>query len=264
MSPVFDGPVELVMAIFSIAALEERSTALSLVCVCKAVRKWIIPIIYGTVELDNPSTFLFEKMLTMPSSSSASFVRHLRTTCLPNVDLLSKHCREIQAMTIANYDIRHLTRLRLPLLTHLTIGGSLRYSHFSSSMTALATVTHLRFPNDIPRLSDNILSAIPNLTHFLCCYNLSKKSQHRELVQCLRTVTMAPTLRVAVVFVPSRDRKGEDAISQVLGVDERRIVVVPSVEVPNETEHVSPTDDVRWSVAEDKLRRRALKLSMKD
>ena len=50
MSAIFDGPVELVRAIFDIAARKEISTALNLVCVCKAARQWIIPIIYETVE----------------------------------------------------------------------------------------------------------------------------------------------------------------------------------------------------------------------
>jgi hypothetical protein len=259
MSTVFDGPVELVRAIFYIAATEEKSTALNLVCVCKAARQWIIPIIYETVELDNPSAYRFEKMLSMPSSSSlACLVRHLRVTCLPDVDLLSSRCREVRAMTIANYDIRHLRRLGLPSLTHLTIGGSLRYCHFSADMATLATVTHLRFLDDVPQLPEDFASAIPNLTHFWCCYRLSKKSQHRELEQCLTRVMAAPRLRVAVVCVQTRERNMEGIVSQMLGVDDLRVVAVSSAELPEETQRSSPTDAACWIVAEKKLKWRCV------
>lgn len=253
MSAIFDGPVELVRAIFDIAAREEKSTALKLVRVCRAARRWIVPIIYETVELDNPSALRFERMLGMPSSSSlACLVRNLRVSCLPDVKLLSGRCGEVKAMTIPNYDVRHLTRLRLPSLTHLTIGGSLHYTHFSSNMTALATVTHLRFPSDVPRLPDDLSSVMPNLTHFMCCYHLSKKSQHRELEQCLNIVLGSSTLHMAVVYVHARDQKAEDSISKILGIYDPRVVVVSSVDLPNETQHLSPTHDACWVVAAEK------------
>jgi hypothetical protein len=252
MSSIFDGPVELVKTIFDIAAREEKSTALQLVRVCKAARQWVVPIIYETVELDNPSALRFERMLAMPSSYSlASLVRNLRVTCLPDVDLLSSRCGEVEAMTIANYDIHHLGRLKLPSLKHLTIRGSLQYAHFSSNMPALATVTHLRFQNDVPRLPEDFSSSIPSLTHFSCCYHLSKKSQHRELERCLNTMMAAPALRTAIVCVHTRDQDPGDSISHVLGVCDPRVVVVSSVQLANETQHQSPTQDTCGIVAEE-------------
>lgn len=249
MSAVFDGPVELIRAIFHMAATEEKSTALNLVCVCKAVREWIMPIIYETVELDNPSAVQFEKMLTMPSSSSvACLVRQLRVTCLPNVDLLSSRCRAVQAMTIANHDMRHLRRLKLPSLTHLTIGGSLRHTHLSADMApALATVTHLRFTHDVPRLPDNIPTIMPHLTHFWCCYRLSKKTQHRELEQCVSRVMRVPRLRVACVQTQDG---GGGGVLQMLGMDDLRLVAVSSADIVSETRR-----EGCWIVAEAKVAR---------
>lgn len=238
-SIAFDGPVELVQFIFDTAARQEKSTALKLVRVCKAARLWVTPIIYETVVLDNPSALRFESMLSMSSASElTSRIKYLRATCLPNVDVLSKRCSKIRAITLANYDVHHLSRLALPSLTHLTVGGFLAYSHFSPSMSAFATITHLRFPNDVPRLPDDFATALPNLTHFSC-------------------VLSAPALHVALVYMHNHTpRAAEDLVADITPARDPRVVVASSRELPDEWQNLSPTYDSLWTFAEKELEKR--------
>jgi hypothetical protein len=232
---------------------------LKLVRVCKAARLWVTPILYETVVLDNPSALRFESMLSMPSSSElASRIKYLRATCLPDVDILSSRCSKIRAITLANYDVHHLNRLALPSLTRLTVGGFLSYSRFSPSMTAFATITHLRFPNDVPRLPDDFATVMPNLTHFSCCYCLFKVSQHRELEKCLRTVLVAPALRVALVYVHNHTpQAAEDLVADITPARDPRVVVASSGELPDEWQNLSPKYDSLWTFAENKLKTRS-------
>ena len=249
--------MELVQVIFHTAAKQEKSTALNLVRVCKAARLWVIPIIYETVILDNPSAVRFESMLRMPSSDGlVSFVKYLRASCLPNVDILSRRCSKITAMALANYDVHHLNRLELPSLTHLTISGFLSYSHFTSNMSIFATITHLRFTNDVPRLPDDFATAMPNLTHFACCYCLSKVSQHRELEldKCLRIVLAAPEIRVALVYLKNQtSRLAEDSVADIGAAHDPKVVIALAEELPGEWQNPSPTYDPLWTFAETKL-----------
>ncbi|KAF8587895.1 hypothetical protein K439DRAFT_1630348 [Ramaria rubella] len=254
---VFDGPVELVQAIFDTAARNEKSTALTLIRVCRTARRWVIPILYETVELDNPAALRFERMLALPSAPSLlSCVRNLRVTCMPNIDLLEDRCSQVQTMTLANYDLNHLERLPLPSLTCLTVEGSLRYSRLSSKMASLAHVTHLRFTNDVPRLPEDFASAMPKLTHFSCCYHLSKKPQDRGLEQCLSAVLAAPSIRAVVVYVHSRegarDAKALDSLTHIQGLDDPRVVVASSVELPD----VCHPCTTSWTLAARKLKTR--------
>ncbi|KAF8517903.1 hypothetical protein BU17DRAFT_66626 [Hysterangium stoloniferum] len=254
---VFDAPVEIVKAIMDTAARDKKSTAATLMHVCRTTRQWATPILYESVELDNRSSVQFERMLGMPSSPRlASSVKTLRARCLPSVDLLSCHCSEVEAISLYNYDVPKLHRLVLPSLAHVTVAGSLRYSHFTTSMYGLAKVTHLRFANDVPRLSEDFIQAVPKLTHFSCCYLPGKKSRHEAegLERCLRIVLEAPALRMAVICART-PHASADALACALGscASDPRVVIAPPVEARDATENLSPTYDRLWKLGERKV-----------
>lgn len=214
-------------------------------------------------------------MLEMPSSSPlGGSVKTLRGASLPSAELLSRRCHTIEAMTLYNYDVLQLNRLVLPSLTHVTIAGSLRYVHFTpGKMPGLANVTHLRFPNDVPRLPENFVSGcVPRLSHFSCCYQLSggkKKatpsygsssvpSRHDELERCIGTVLRAPALRVAVVYVNTKDTREGTAVARAImgSICDPRVVVASAADLPDETQNLSPRYEAGWVLAEGKLRAR--------
>lgn len=270
---VFEGPVELVKIIFDTAARDEKTTAATLVRVCRTSREWAIPILYEDVELSsNPSATRFQRMLEMQSSSTlAGSVKSLRGSSLPNAELLSRRCHAIEAMTLQNYDVQQLNHLAMPCLTHVTIAGSLRYVRFTpGKMPGLANVTHLRFPNDVPRLpEDFIRGCVPQLSHFSCCYQLpvkknkygaasSSPSRHDELERCLETVLRAPGLRVVVVYVNTKDGKEGAAVARAImgSIGDPRVVVASAAELPDEAQNLSPRYDAGWVLGEGKLRTR--------
>lgn len=258
-SAVFEAPVELVKIIFDEAARNEKVTAATLAQVCQAARQWAIPILYENVELDNPSAKRFDRMLDMSSPSSlAPTVKTLCGPCLPNLELLSKRCTDVEAMTLHNYDAYRLNTLVMPSLRHVTIAGSLRYVHFTPDMTGLASVSHLRFPNDVPRLPEGFAKCVPRLTHFSCCYQLKKKSRHDELERCLGTVLEGSAVQLVVVHIPTRDAKEAAAIADttLMRVTDARIVFTFARDLPEETQNLTPKYDTVWVVGEKKLRGR--------
>lgn len=249
---VFDAPIEIVKAIMDTAARDKMSTAATLMHVCKTTRQWAIPILYESVELDNRSAVEFERMLRMASSPRlGSSVKNLRAKCLPSVDLLSGRCSEVEAISLYNYDVPKLDRLVLPSLRHVTIAGSLRYSHFTRSMYGLARVTHLRFANDVPRLSEDFIEAVPKLTHFSCCYLPGEKSrrEEEELERCLSIVLKAPALDMAVVCVRSR-HTGTGSLVCAVGsyASDPRVVIASTVDSRDAAENLSATYDRLWKL----------------
>jgi hypothetical protein len=255
-SVVFDAPVEIIKTILDTAARDKKSTAATLMHVCRTTRQWATPILYESVELNNHSAVEFERMLGMPSSRRlASSIKNLRTKCLPSVDLLSGHCSQVEAISLYNYDVPKLSRLVLPSLRHVTIAGSLRYSHFTSGMIGLARVTHLRFQNDVPRLSDDFIDSVPQLTHFSCCYVTGKKSRHEEeLEHCLSIVLEAPALRMVVICVQA-NADASASVCCALGnyASDPRIVLATNDDLRDRTENLSPVYDRVWTFGETRM-----------
>jgi len=233
--PFDAAPVELVRYILELAATNDTSTAYSISLLSHCVHAWIDPILYACITLRSPTSFA----AALHSKSAEFLSTHVKFLRLEHADVLQPwnphpHLRP----------------------EYISVGGMLPYVAFQYDMPMLATVKRLHFSDDVPIY---LLSQMPQLTHFSCCYRHRPFSQSLSQTQypglpILRHILSLPRLQLVVIHVYKEKgvyskEKMESAMEGILEVSDPRVVVASGG--PGAAEKWGPVDDYRWYLAEE-------------
>lgn len=175
-------PVEIARLIFEYAASESRSTSYKLICVSKAVKQWILPLLYQHVILETPmNLFLFCNAVSHLKSRPGNhtkvlYIPHCQHPMIKLSFLVHFPALEYLAMnsSLLNYPSTNLDPDSYPCPTSISMTGSLKRAVFDHPL--FRCCTHLYFPDDLPSASYFKTDFFPHLTHLACAYRHGRSS----------------------------------------------------------------------------------------
>ncbi|KAF9025736.1 hypothetical protein BDZ89DRAFT_1161624 [Hymenopellis radicata] len=238
-----DLPVDIARRILEASAIDDRVTALSLVCVSKAVRAWIDPILFETIVIDSRKRLDAVLLSLELRNDPAFFSTHVKRVCvwarlifdqaklsrlmpsLSGVVSLAWWCSQplpVGNVTRPKYlfladSIIPFSNVVSPNLTHMNLGG--RDLYYSSWPTHVADMDASSW--------FEIFARCPALTHLM--FNLFDAPDalvEREVALVVEILSVAPpTFKVFILLIAERplDWVG-DAFSDVLS-DSRCMVI---------------------------------------
>lgn len=174
--------MEIVRLIFEYAASNSRSTSHKLICVSKAVKQWILPLLYQHIILESTSSlFLFGKAVSTLKSRPGDYTRvlyipHCQHPMIKLSFLAHFPALEHLAMnsSLLNYPNPNSDPDMYPCPTSISMTGSLKRAVFEHPL--FRRCTHLYFPDDIPSASYFKTDFFPQLTHLACAYRHGRSS----------------------------------------------------------------------------------------